>query len=55
MAAIFKVFSNTIFFNANIHILIQFPVKFITRGPNNNKETWVQVIAWCWIDKKPLF
>ena len=35
-------------------ILIQISLKFVPKGPINNKSALVQVMAWCWTGDKPL-
>ena len=43
-----------IFLNENDRILIQISLKFVPRGPINNKPALVQVMAWCRTGAKPL-
>ena len=37
-----------IFLNENIRILIQISLKFVPKGPVDNKLALVLVMAWCW-------
>ena len=55
MAATFtdKIFT-FIFLNENIWILIQFSLKFLPKGPIDNKLALVQVMAWHRTGDKPL-
>ena len=34
--------------------MIQISLKFVSKGPVDNKSSLVQVVAWCWIGNKPL-
>ena len=43
-----------IFFNENDRIQIPISLKFLPRGPIDNKPALVQVMAWCWTGNKPL-
>ena len=47
---IFKV----IFFSENCCILTQIPLKFVHKGPINNKPALVQIMAWRQTGDKPL-
>ena len=52
-------FSQTIFFNAfflneNFCVLIKISLKFVPKGPIDNKPALVQIMAWCQIGDKPL-
>ena len=40
--------------NENVWILIKISLKFVPRGPIDNKPALVQVIAWCRTSDKPL-
>ena len=42
------------FFDKNVWVLIQISLKFIPKGPIDDKLTLVQVKAWCLTSKKPL-
>ena len=44
-----------IFMNEKFCILIQIPLKFVTKGLIDNKWALVQVMAWRWTGDKPLF
>ena len=37
----------------NYVILIEISLKFVPNGPINNKSAFVQLMAWCYADKKP--
>ena len=41
-----KTFSNAIFFNENVWILIEFSPKFVPRGQINNIPEFVLIMAW---------
>ena len=43
-----------IFLNENGRILIQIPIKFVPKGPIDNKTALVQEMAWCQAGDKPL-
>ena len=43
-----------IFLNENVRISIQISLKFVPKGPIDNKSALVQVIAWCRTGDKPL-
>ena len=43
-----------IFLNENISILIEISLKFIPKGPINNVQALVQILAWCQLGDKPL-
>ena len=43
-----------IFVNEKFCILIQIPLKFISKGPIDNKSALVQVMTWCRVGEKPL-
>ena len=43
-----------IFFNENVRIFIQISLKFVPKGPIDNKSALVQVMAWCQTGNKPL-
>ena len=43
-----------IFLNENDRIPIQISLKFVPRGPIDNKPALAQVIAWCRAGDKPL-
>ena len=43
-----------IYMNENIRIAIQFSLKFVPKGPIDNKSVLVQVMAWHWRSNKPL-
>ena len=43
-----------IFLNENIIISIQFSLKFVPKGPIDNKSTSVHVMAWRLFGAKPL-
>ena len=43
-----------IFLNENLIISIQYSMKFVPKGPIDNKLALVQVMAWCRIGDKPL-
>ena len=40
--------------NEKFCILITISVKFVPKGPIDNKSALVQVMAWCLLDAKPL-
>ena len=40
--------------NENVRILIQISLKFVPRGPIDNKPALVWVMAWRWTGDKPL-
>ena len=42
------------FFNEKFYILIKISLKFIPKGPIDNKAALVKVMAWCRIGDKPL-
>ena len=49
MAAIFAVdIFKCIFMNEKFRISIQISLKFVTKGPIDNKSALVQVMVWCW-------
>ena len=43
-----------IFMNEKFFILIQISLKFVPKGPNDNKSALVQVMAWRRTGDKPL-
>ena len=43
-----------IFFNKMICSLFRISLKFVPKGPIDNKWVLVQVMAWCWVGDKPL-
>ena len=43
-----------IFLNENVRIFIQISLKFVPKGPIDNKSVLVQVVAWCRTGTKPL-
>ena len=43
-----------IFLNESVRIFIQISLKFVPKGPIDNKSALVQVMAWCRIGNKPL-
>ena len=43
-----------IFLNENIRMLIQISLKFVPKGPIDNKSALVQVMAWRRTGDKPL-
>ena len=43
-----------IFMNENVRILIKLSLKFIPKGPINNIQALVQIMAWRWPGDKPL-
>ena len=43
-----------IFLNENDKIPIQISLKFVPGSPIDNKQTLIQVMAWCRISDKPL-
>ena len=43
-----------IFLNENVWISIRISLKFVSKGPINNKSALVQVMYWHWIDINPL-
>ena len=43
-----------IFVNENFCILIQISLKFIRKGPINNVQALVEIMAWCRIGDKPI-
>ena len=49
-----KTFSNAVFINENFCVLIPISLKFIPKGPIDNKSSLVQVMAWCQTGNKPL-
>ena len=55
MAAIFadSIFK-CIFLNENVRILIKISLKFVLKGPIDNKSELVQVMAWRRTGNKPL-
>ena len=55
MAAILsdKIFKR-IFLNENFRILIRISLKFVSKGPIDNKSALVQVMAWRQTGDKPL-
>ena len=40
--------------NEKFRISIQISLKFVPKGPIDNKPALVQVMAWCWSGDKPL-
>ena len=44
----------SIFLNENVSILIQISLKFVPKGPIDNKSSLVQVMAWRQTGDKPL-
>ena len=40
--------------NEKLCILIRILLKFVPKGPMNNKPAMFQVMAWRWIGDKPL-
>ena len=55
MAAILADYiSKCIFLNGNVRILIKISLKFIPKGPIDNKLVLVQVMAWRQTGDKPL-
>ena len=54
MAASFQTFSNSIFLNENILILIKISLKFVPMGPINNIPSLVQIMACRRPGDKPL-
>ena len=45
---------NQIFLNENVLILIKMSLKFVPKGPIDNKPALFQVMAWRWIGNKAL-
>ena len=43
-----------IFLNENDKIRIQVSLKFVPKGPIDNKPALVEVMAWCLVGAKPL-
>ena len=43
-----------IFMNEKFYISIRIPLKFVPKGPNDNKSALVQVMAWRRAGDKPL-
>ena len=43
-----------IFLNENVKISILISLKFVPKGPIDNKSALVQVMAWCWTGDKSL-
>ena len=43
-----------IFLNENDRILIKISLKFVPKGPIDNKPALVQVMAWCRTGTRPL-
>ena len=43
-----------IFLNEKFCILIRISLKFLPKGPIDNKQALVQVMAWHWIGDNPL-
>ena len=50
----FHIIFKCIFFNENVWILIKISLKFVPKGPIDNKSTLVQVMAWHRAGDKPL-
>ena len=44
-----------IFLNENVRISIKISLKFVPKGPINNKSALIQIMAWCRSGDKPLF
>ena len=44
----------SIFISDNACILIQILLKYIPKGPVDNKSALAQILAWHWTAKKPL-
>ena len=40
--------------NEKFCILIQISLKFVPKGPIDNKSALLRVMAWCWTGDKPL-
>ena len=47
-------FSNAFFLNVKFCILIQISLKNVPKGPIDNNQALVQIMAWRWIGDKPL-
>ena len=47
-------FLKPIFMNGNVTIAIQISLKIVPRGPINNTQALVQVLAWCRTGNMPL-
>ena len=45
---------NCIFLNENVWIAIKISLKFVSKGPIDNKPAFVQVMAWRRTGDKPL-
>ena len=43
-----------IFLNEEFRILIQMSLKFVLKGPTDNDQALVEIMAWRWIGDKPL-
>ena len=43
-----------IFLNEKFRILVRISLKFVSKGPIDNKWALVRVMAWHWIGNKPL-
>ena len=55
MAAMLQMtFSSAFFSNGRSCILIPISLKFVPKGPFDNKSVMVQVMAWCRAGGKPL-
>ena len=54
MAAIFQTFSNALLWMKKIWILIKISLKFVLKGPINNIQALVQIMAWHQPGNKPL-
>ena len=48
------IFSHAFFMNETFYILIQISLKFVPKGPIENKPALVQVMAWRRTGDKPL-
>ena len=45
-AVVLTTFSNAFFFNENIWISINISLRFVPKGPMDNKSTLVQIVTW---------
>ena len=54
MTTIWQTFPNAFPLNKKFSILIQISLKFVPKGPIDNKSALVQVKAWCQTGDKPL-
>ena len=48
------IYSEAFFVNEKFSILIHIPLKFVPKGPFDNKVALAQLMAWCRIGDKPL-